>query len=267
MSADITVVGLGTVNVDHVTRETERAISSSAEVLFLDAGIATRAFLEARCDRVTDLSEHLVVGQSRIAAHHAIAAQVIDAALTHRPVTLAVSGHPTHLVPATFLVRDLGAVLGLEVAILAGVSALDQLCTELMIDPASHGLQSYEATDVLLRRRPLACDVPLLLWQVGRVESHLHSVDPSLPARFERLTRYLLRFYPAEHGVIAAEASSHPLLEPVHIGFPLASLPAHAAALTSRTTLYVPPVGTRPVVDAQLLADLAAPDHLAQITE
>jgi uncharacterized protein YabN with tetrapyrrole methylase and pyrophosphatase domain len=267
MTADITIAGLGTVNIDHVTRQVEAALASSAQVLFLDEGIATRAFLEARCERVVDLSTHWVSGRSRIGAHHAMAAHVIDAALTERPVTFAVSGHPTHLVPATFLVRDLGALLGLRVEVLAGVSALDQICAECLIDPASQGLQSFEATDVLLRRRPIASDVPLLLWQVGRVESHLHSASRSVPSRFERLTAYLLRFYPQTHRVVAVEASSHPLLEPVHLQLPLASLPAHAARLTPRTTLYVPPVGTRPVADVQLYADLTDPLHLAAITE
>jgi len=267
MSADIHIIGLGTVNIDQVTRGAERALAGSAEVLFLDAGVATPAFLASRCERVTDLSPHLRAGESRILAHHAIAAQVIDAALTHRPVSFAVGGHPTHLVPSTFLVRDLAALLGLEVEIHAGISALDQICAELMIDPASHGLQSFEATDVLLRRRPLACDVPLLLWQVGRVESHLHDLGRSRPERFERLTRYLLRTYPAEHQVVAVEASSHPLLDPVHIGFPLHQMPAQAARISARTTLYVPPVGTRPVADMQLLGELADPAHLRRITE
>jgi len=260
MSTDVYIVGLGTVNVDQVTREASRAISASVEVLFLDDGIATRAFLEERCGRVSDLSEHFVVGRSRIESHHHIAARVIDAALTHMPVTLAIGGHPTHLAPATFLVRDLAGLMGLNVEVLPGISAMDQLLAELMIDPASHGLQSFEATDLLLRRRPIASDVPLMIWQVGLVGTHLHTQGPRRPEAFEPLTRHLLRFYPANHHVVAAEAASHALLNPVHVAFPLAAMPAHAALLTSRTTLYVPPIGTRPVVDARTLAGLTSDD-------
>ncbi len=256
MTANIYIVGLGTMNIDHITRQVERAISMSEEVLFLDDGIATRAFLEARCERVTDLSGHFAAGKNRIESHHHLAAEVIEAAMARTPVTLAIAGHPTHLAPATFLVADLAGLLGLRVEILAGISAMDQLFVELAIDPASHGLQCFEATDLLLRRRPVAVDVPLLLWQVGLVGTHNHTSSPRPPETFEGLTRYLLRFYPPNHEVIAAEAASHALLEPVHLAFPLSTMPAHAAQLTARTTLYVSPIGIRPIVDSEVLAEL-----------
>ena len=257
MAADITIVGLGTVQVDHVTRQGARVLSEAKQVLFLDDGVATRAFLEDRCPIVVDLKEHLVDGRSRVESHHHIAAAVLAAALDDGPVCLAVAGHPTHLVPATFLIRDLATLVGLTVEVLPGISAMDQLFVELMIDPASHGLQCFEATDLLLRRRPLAADVPLLVWQIGLVGTLLPVLGHRPPEAFEPLTRHLLRFYPPDHEVILAEAASHALLEPAHVAVRLAVLPGHAAVISARTTLYVPPIGTRPISDQEVLDGLS----------
>ena len=54
---DIYIVGLGVLNVDQITRETERAIRRSNEVLYVDTGVATRAFLDGLCSKVTSLFE------------------------------------------------------------------------------------------------------------------------------------------------------------------------------------------------------------------
>jgi len=55
--SDITIVGLGVLNVDQVTYETVRAIRRSKEVLYVDTGVATRAFLQNLCPKVTSLYE------------------------------------------------------------------------------------------------------------------------------------------------------------------------------------------------------------------
>ena len=42
--ADIYILGLGILNVDHMTRETERVLRRCSEVLYVDTGVATQAF-------------------------------------------------------------------------------------------------------------------------------------------------------------------------------------------------------------------------------
>src|SRR5206468_3187411 len=108
---------------------------------------------------------------------------------------------------------------------LPGVSALDALLADLRLDPVVHGLQMYEATDVLLRRRPLQSDVPAVLWQIGPIETCLHSQAVSLPGRFARLVAHLRHFYPARRE--AGCFPPHPVArwraggaEPVRRGWP-----------------------------------------------
>ena len=51
----IYIAGLGLQTVAQITRAVEDACRGSAEILYLDTGIATRAFLETLCPRVTPL--------------------------------------------------------------------------------------------------------------------------------------------------------------------------------------------------------------------
>ena len=162
--ADIYIVGLGVLNVDQITRQAERVMRRCKEVLYVDTGIATGAYLERLCPRVTSLYEtsYQESGQ-RLNAYFLMAARVVDAALDHPPVAFAMHGHPIVGAYAPFLIQDMGSLLSLEVEVQPGISAMDCLCAELKIDPTVAGMQMYEATDLLLRRRPLQPDVPAMV--------------------------------------------------------------------------------------------------------
>ncbi|MBW1881018.1 MAG: hypothetical protein JRI25_07210 [Deltaproteobacteria bacterium] len=264
---DITIIGLGILGIQQVTRETERALDRSNEVLFVDTGIATRAFLEQHCPRITDLyAESYRVRGARLNAYHHMAARTVDAALDHGPVAFAMTGHPLVYAYAPPLIIDMARLLGLTVQVLPGISALDCLFAELVLDPCTHGLQMYEATDLLLRRRPLQPDVPTLIWQVGNLETRLHTDRMSQPERFERFREHLLRFYPPQHLVTAYFAAPIPLMPSTVLRFPLLEITDHAATLHPGVTLYLPPVSTRPIEDAELLDQIDSPEHLDRIT-
>jgi precorrin-3B methylase len=265
--ADVTVVGVGIRGVDQLTREGEAALRRAREVFYVDAGLAVGAFLRGLGPTVTPLfAEAYAGGAGRGGTYRHIAARVLAGALRHRPVCLVVQGHPTVFSYAPLLVRDAGAALGLRVRILPGVSADGAIFAALGVDPCDHGLQAYEATDLLLRRRPIAADAAALIWQAGNVETRLHTARPSTPARFRRLTDWLLRFYPAQHPVRVVRIGVHPGVATVVRTVALAELPSLGAALDAATTLYLPPIGRRPILDAELAAQVDDPAHLAAIT-
>lgn len=265
--ADIYIVGLGILNVDQMTRETERIIRRSKEVLYVDTGVATRTYLESLCPLVTPMYERCYEEDGhRLTAYHHMAVQVLEAAMDHPPVTFAMHGHPIVGVYAPFLIRDMAGLLGLEVLVLPGVSAMDSLFAELMIDPCVSGMQMYEATDLLLRRRPLQPDVPTLIWQIGCVETRLHTTRVSKPERFNGLRGHLLRFYPPDHEVVAAFSTPHPMMPSTVHRFRLQDICAYAHLLHPGFTLFVPAVHERPVEDQALLRQMDSPEHLGRIT-
>jgi hypothetical protein len=264
---DLWIAGLGIQTVTQITREVEEAIRHSHEVLFLDAGVATKPFLETLCARVTPLYEQSYSEEkSRVSAYEHMAARVIDAALDHPPVTFAIHGHPLVAAHAPFLVLELATALSMTVEVLPGISTTDTLFADLRLDPVVHGIQMYEATDLLLRRRPLQPDVPALIWQIGPVETCLHSMRVSKPERYDRFVNHLRRYYPAGHEVVAIYCSPHPLLPSTILRFPLQELGAYAAEIHAGFTLYIPPVASRPIQDFELMSKLYSVEHLKQIT-
>ena len=265
--ADIAIIGLGILPGGHLTREAEDALRRCNEVLYLDAGIATQAWLATLCPKATSLFDTTYAeGQPRLPGYRDMTVRVLDAAMDHAPVGFAIAGHPTVGVTASGLVSRAAARLGLEVAVLPGISAMDSLCAHLMLDPVVEGLQMFEATDLLLRRRPVHNDMPALVWQVGTVESRLYTANPSRPERFARLRTHLLTFYPPEHPATAVHAAPHPLVPTSSWTFPLGGIEAEAERLHAAITLYIPPLTRRPIADTGLLADLDRPEHLRRMT-
>ncbi len=264
---DLWIAGLGVRAVNQVTREAECAFRASREVLYLDAGVATKPYLEGLCPQVTALfAQSYSEERPRLNAYEHMAISVIRAALENPPVTFLVHGHPLVAAHAPFLVLEMAKALELSVEILPGLSALDTLLADLRLDPVVHGLQMYEATDLLLRKRPLQNDVPAVIWQIGPLETCLHSQRISRPERFARFIAYLRQFYPAQHQVVAIYCSPHPLMLPAILRFALEDMGQHAEQIHAGFTLYIPPAVGRSVQDGDLLAKLYSVDHLRSIT-
>jgi hypothetical protein len=237
------------------------------EVLYLDAGVATKTYLEALCPRVTALFvPSYCEDRPRLNAYEHMAVSVVEAALDHPPVTFAIHGHPLVAVHAPFLVLEMARALDLQVEVLPGVSSLDALAADLHLDPVVHGLQMYEATDLILRRRPLLNDVPAVIWQIGPLETALHSQRVSRPERFARFIAHLRQFYPARHELAAIYCSPHPLMPAATLRFALEDMAGYAEQLHAGFTLYVPPAQGRAVQDYGLLGKLYSVDHLHRIT-
>jgi len=265
---DLYIVGLGIMGVRQITREVESVLRRSREILFVDPGFGVQEYLAQACEKVTDLVPmSYQEGDPRINAYDRMATAVLEAALDHPPVTFAVYGHPLVYVYPSMQILRAASLLGIRVQVLPGISTLDALLIDVGLDPGFSGLQMYEATDVLLRDRPLQPDVPCVLWQVGAVETLLHSTAPSLPARFELLQAHLLKFYPPDHEVTAIYTSTFPLAPSDITSFPLAEFAARFPQLPQGSTIYIPQVRLRDVVNTDLFADAGSIDHLRQITQ
>lgn len=264
--ADIYVIGTGIAAPDHVTKEAERTLALCNEVLFVDSGPGLPEYLATVCSRVTDLASLYEDGSSRLKTYHRMAARVLDAALDHAPVAFALYGHPLVYAYPPFLVRAGAAELGLRVKVLPGISAADCILTELNIDPATNGFQMYEATDVLLRRRPLQADVPALIWQIGAIETGLYSRAPSRPERFSRFQKHLEQYYPASHIVYAVCCATTPSTPGTVLQFEIHQMMSLAHVLHAGYTLYIPPAVIQPVLDSELLDQIDDARHLARIT-
>lgn len=263
----IFIVGTGVIPGLHLTREGEAAIRCSNEVLYVDKSFGIRDVLSRLSNRLTDLhAASYREGAGRLDAYRTMASLVVEAALDHPPVTFALYGHPLVYALPPFMVIAAAEALGLRVKVLPGISSLDAMFADLRFDPCTQGVQMYEATDVLLRKRPIQPDVPCFLWQIGTVGTRIYTEASSKPSRFSRIKDYLMNFYPPEHRMVAVYSSDIPLMPPTLTEFTLNSIEEHAGSLHQGVTLFIPPVNLRPVSDDDILHSMDDLEQLKQVT-
>jgi precorrin-3B methylase len=256
--ADIAVVGLGIKGAHQITREVEEVIRRSERTFVVASGYGIADYLRTLCPNVEDLGLLYEPGRNRMLTYCKMAAEVIVAGLRTPPVCLATYGHPWVYCYPTTLIQRAAAYLDLNVQVFPGVSAFDTLLVDLGIDLAFDGIQMYEATDLLLRRRPLQSDVTCVIWQATIVG------DPTYPdalpevEQFQPLQAHLMRFYPPDHQIAMVMSNTFPLLRSVVQRFALQDLAVELQRAPQVGTLYIRPVSSRPIEDGELLERMVA---------
>src|SRR5258708_37520523 len=141
-----------------------------------------------------------------------MAAEVVNEVLVDPPVCFATYGHPLLYGHPSVLIQRAAKLLDLRVETFPGISSLDTLLVDLGIDPAADGLQMYETTDLLLRRRLIQNDVPCVLLQVNAIAEPNYQLNRLSAEHFAPLQNYLLEFYPSEHPITLVVSKTFPLL-------------------------------------------------------
>lgn len=134
------------------------------------------------------------------------------------------------------------------------VSALDCLCADLGVDPAHPGLQTHEATDLLIRKRRLDTSLHIVLWQVGLIGDQSFRDQGYINQHFPIFIDYLQSYYGQDYLITHYIASRYPTLPPVIESYPLNALydPKIQLKINGISTFYVPPK-TAAQVDSTML--------------
>jgi len=254
----LTVVGAG-IRPSHLTPEIRDAIAGADRVFHqLPAELA--AGIQPLNPRLESLLDLYAPDRPPRAITAAIIDRLLAPARAGESVCAVFHGHPGVLCyPAGAAIRQ-ARQEGLEAAMLPGVSAEDCLYADLGVDPATHGSQSFEATDFLVHRRRFDVRSLLLLWQAGGIGAPGRppgSPDYGLTVLAEALRDH----YPPNHRLAAHEAAADDASPPCIRWLTLAELSAQV--FSPFTTLYVPPLekpAADPDVIARLQADAGAPD-------
>jgi uncharacterized protein YabN with tetrapyrrole methylase and pyrophosphatase domain len=255
---DIGIVGTGIVGTHQLTREAEEVIRRCKRTFVIDSGYGIPEYLATLCPEVRELGTLYEPGKDRLPTYRRMAAEVVSAAVADSPVCLATYGHPWVYCYPTTLITRAAPLLGLRVEVFPGISSFDTLLVDLGTDIAPNGIQMYEATDLLLRRRPIQSDVTCVIWQPTVVGDPTYRPEPYKVEQFEPLQEYLLRFYPADHEVAIVTTKTYPLTRSVVQRLQLGDLAVELERAPQVGTLYIPPLNERPVEDAELLEVMLA---------
>jgi len=251
----LTIVGTGIRPGLQTTPEAKISIVQATKVLFSVDGLLAEEWLKRLNPSAESLAPYYVAERPRVEIYAAIVERVLTDLRRFRDVCLVFYGHPGVLVGPSHEVTLRARSEGFEVRMLPGVSALDNLFSDLGVDPGVAGLQSYECTGFLRDRPRFDPAVPLVLWQIGVVGQRVWDPQSRPEAGVLRSLRdHLQNFYPPEHAVVLYEAPVAPFAVAKVISGDISDIPEMATSNAS--TLYIPPL-PRPASDHRLPAAMS----------
>ncbi|MCH7420789.1 SAM-dependent methyltransferase [Pseudomonas mosselii] len=236
------ILGSG-IEASDFSRSDEARILAADHVFYCVADPATKIWILSQRPDAYDL--YVLYDDSK--PRYLTYMQMTEAMLHHvrngEHVVAIFYGHPGVFVLSTHRAVTIARREGHHASMRAAVSALDTLCADLGVDPSQPGMQMYEATDMLIRRRQPDPGLHLVLWQVGLIGELGYRRQGYLNSNFAVLLDYLEDLYGPEHPVINYVGSRYPGIDPLIDRQTLASLrdPLAQSWVTGISTFYLPP--------------------------
>lgn len=237
----LTLVGVGYNVSGHATPETRSLMEQADRLFYLVTDPATGAWI--RCVRSDAVSLHDCYrpGESGVAASNAMVERLLQPLSESSTVCAAFYGHPAIGMHTTHEVARRAREMGVRVRMHPGISFEDCMIADLGTDPGQTGRMMYEATDFVLRPRPLDTAATLVLLQIGAIGDRTYREgDGPSPDGLRLLQEVLQRTYPGGHEVTIYEISQLPTADANTVRTRLDRLvesPVHVYS-----TLFVPPL-------------------------
>jgi tetrapyrrole methylase family protein/MazG family protein len=233
------IVGSGIKFLSHLTIEAKTCIEKSDKVLYLINEPVMQEWIKKNSKSSESLDDLYMKSSQRNDNYTSIAEYIIQDLKEITNLCVVIYGHPTVFVQPSLLAAKMALEQGYSVTIMPGISAEDCLFADLMIDPATSGCQSFEATDFLLYRREYDCSSHLIIWQPFVIGVLGIPIEHNPQEGLQLLTEYLTEKYELDHEVVLYEAAQYPTFKPKIISIMLREL-IHSE-ISSLSTLYVKP--------------------------
>ena len=249
-AGELTVIGSGIETVGF-SRADELVIDAADKVFYCVADPATAVWLKERRPDAYDL--YVLYDDAKL--RHVTYMQMTEAMLHFvrqgMRVVAIFYGHPGVFVLSTHRAIAIARREGHRAVMRAGVSALDTMCADLGFDPSQPGLMTYEATDMIVRRRQPDPALHVVLWQVGLIGELGYRRQGFLNSGFSLLLDHLEAVYVTRPG-------GDPLRRLALSGRRAADRPAHPrrTARTGGTGHRHRPVDVLPAAGADRAARL-----------
>ncbi|MFE5587544.1 SAM-dependent methyltransferase [Kitasatospora sp. NPDC056531] len=247
LKGELTVLGSG-IEAAGFTRADERLLREADHVFHCVADPATVVRINAWRPDAYDLSVLYDDAKDRYLTYVQMSEAVLHFVRAGRRVAAVFYGHPGIFVLSSHRAVRIARREGHTAVMRPGISALDVLCADLGVDPSSPGMQTFEASDLLIRGRRIDPGLNLVLWQVGVVGELDYQragfTNRHLPVLLDRLEEV----YGPDHTVVNYIGARYRGLDPVTAHHTVAALrdPAVQRTVTSSSTWYLPPAVAAP---------------------
>lgn len=238
--ASLVIVGSGIKFFSHLTIEAKAYIEKSDKVLYLVNEPVMKEWLKKTSRDSESLDALYTQHRLRIHSYQAITNHIMQEVYKQQHVCVVIYGHPTIFAQPALDAAIQAKKAGFVAKILPGISSEACLFADLMIDPASHGCMSFEATDLLIHQRKLDHACHVILWQVSVIGMLEHARNHNNQPGIIMLRDYLLNYYPSNHKLILYSAALYPGFDPSIHEFEVNQLTE--IEITRTSTLYIPPL-------------------------
>jgi len=229
----------------HVTVEARVSIEKAQKLFYLVSDFTTEQWLQSLNPTAESLRSCYVPGRQRSEIYEEMVERTLGPVRRGLHVCMALYGHPAVCANSSREAVKRARHEGFDAVMQPGISAEDCLFADLNIDP-SHGCQSFDATNFVMRRRKADPSIGLILLQVAQIGVSVYRArDCRSPKGLQLLTEFLLDTYPAKHKVTIYQTNCLPLDEPIIETVWSRNL--LSAPVTVRSLLYVPPLYSAPI--------------------
>ena len=239
---ELVVLGSGISMLD-LTRDIERELHTADSVFHCVYDKVTQAWIGELCPEAYDL--RILYGEDidRHFTYVRMAESMLHDVRRGKKVVAVFYGHPGIFAMPAHRAVHIARKEGHRAKMRAGISALDHLVADLGFDPALPGMSSFEATDMLLRRRRIDPTLHIVLWQVGVVGEFQFKPGGFENQGYEDLVALLGEVYGSDwyvtHYIAPQYVGIEPLIERIRIGELLDE--DKRANLSSLSTFYIEP--------------------------
>ncbi|MFC7334547.1 SAM-dependent methyltransferase [Rhodocista pekingensis] len=239
----LTVVGTGLRALSHMTLEAVSHIRDADRVFFsVPDGVTARQIRDINPEAV-DLTQYYGEDKRRKQTYVQMSEVILREVRAGSTVTAVFYGHPGFFVFPARRILSIARKEGYRAVMLPGISSLDCLMADLRVDPSVNGCQILEATDLLLRNRPIVTSGHVIILQVGSVGDSAFSFTAGFRhAKRAVLFERLIEAYGEEHRSVLYLAATYPGLDGQAVVRPLGAYrdPKVLASVPPAGTLYIP---------------------------
>ena len=217
----LVVIGSGIKAVSHFTLEAQAHIQQADIVLYAAADPVTDMWIEKQNKNAFDLYQYYADDKVRILTYVQMIERIMTEVRAGKYVCALFYGHPGVFVTPSHNAIEIARQEGYHAVMLPAVSAEDCLYADLGVDPSVPGMQIYEATDFLLRRRTIDTTANFILWQVGCIGDLGFKFGGYDNDKFDVLIDYLEEIYGPDHlaiNYVANMFSGEPTIDRFTIG-------------------------------------------------
>ncbi|NIJ18666.1 hypothetical protein FHS95_000335 [Sphingomonas naasensis] len=241
-AGELAVIGTGLAHCDIMLND-EAIIRSADHVFYCLYDRVTQIWIDRMRPDAFDLRILYQSGRDRHDTYVCMAEALLHYVRRGKKVVAIYYGHPGFFATPAHRAIQIARKEGHAASMRPGISALDYLVADVGFDPMIPGLLSYEASDLLLRKRRLDPTLHTVLWQVGTVGEFQFAPNGFENHGFDMLLDELEAAYGGDAPVIHYIASQYVGVESLVDRHTISAMrmAATRSRVTALSTFYLPP--------------------------